>query len=77
MPRSNKKRSKVKPPSKSPPEMKSNSTANLYENNLFKYELNLMLGRAKSSAQKHGIKLTSGTPNPASGNCAFESVILM
>ena len=55
--------------------MKSNSTANLYENNLFKYELNLMLGRAKSSAQKHGIKLISGTPNPASGNCAFESVI--
>jgi hypothetical protein len=31
--------------------------------------------RAVASAGRHGINLTAGSPVPASGNCAFESVI--
>ena len=29
----------------------------------------------KASAQRHGIKLRRGTPNPGTGDCAFEATI--
>ena len=43
--------------------------------NLFDKEKNIMISRAISSAEKHGIKLKHGTPNPGLGDCAFEAVI--
>ena len=34
-----------------------------------------MISRAISSAQKHGINLKPGRPNPGTGDCAFEAAI--
>ena len=34
-----------------------------------------MIKRAIASAAKHGIELVSGTPNPGTGDCAFEAII--
>ena len=42
---------------------------------LLRKETNLMVQRAIGSASKHGIKLKHGTPNPGTGDCAFEAVI--
>ena len=38
-------------------------------------EKSLMISRAIMSARNHGIALKPGSPNPGTGDCAFESVI--
>ena len=76
MPRSNKKKNPFKPPVKHPP-----STSQLLhlpspsQSYLMMQERNMMISRAISSGQKHGIKLKHGTSNPGLGDCAFESII--
>ena len=42
---------------------------------LLKKETDVMVQRAIASASKHGINLKHGTPNPGTGDCAFEAVI--
>ena len=72
MPRSNKKKFSLKPPPKSPTLIESSSSA---VNNLMKHEQSLMLDRGIASARRHGINLSPGKMNSASGNCAFEAAI--
>ena len=65
MPRSNKKKFAMKPPTKDPPIKPIPSPRKLE-----------LVERAVRSAYKHHIKLKHGTPNLADGNCAIESCIL-
>ena len=67
MPRSNKKKSPLKPPPKHPPNQTLRSAIVRKET--------LIVKRAIASANKHGIKLIHGTSNSADGNCAIESAI--
>ena len=74
MPRSNKKKTFLKPLPKLsmaqsvlPPDKATLE--------LMSIERNLMISRAISSARNHRITLTHGSPNPGTGDCAFESVI--
>ena len=69
MARSNKKRSPLKSPPKSPPRVVSSCETFLSQDH------NVMIRRAIASAGRHGIDITAGSPVPASGNCAFESVL--
>ena len=69
MARSNKKRSPLKSPPKSPPRVDSSCETFLSQDH------NIMIRRAIVSAGRHGINITAGSPVPASGNCAFESVL--
>ena len=72
MPRSNKKKSSIKPPLTSPPMIESsNSTMS----KPMKIEQSVMLDRAVKSARKQGINLSPGKLNDASGNCAFEAAL--
>ena len=81
MPRSNKKKSSqktpyenppVRPPPKPPPQ---NSCSSSEIRILLENERSVMIPRAISSGQKHGINLRQGRPNPGTGDCAFEAVI--
>ena len=78
MPRSNKKKSPFKHPTKPPPvnlssvDPSTSSSNSIHKNDK---ESPVMISRAVSSARKHGIKLRQGTPNAADGNCALESAI--
>ena len=42
---------------------------------LLREETNLMVKKATASAQRHGISLRRGSPNPGTGDCAFEAVL--
>ena len=42
---------------------------------LLRQEKSLMISRAITSGQKHGINLKHGSSNPGTGDCAFESII--
>ena len=72
MPRSGKKKSWLKPPPKSPTFQESPSSD---QNELMKVEQSLMLKRGIASGRRHGINLSPGKLNSASGNCAFEAAI--
>ena len=78
MPRSNKKRSHVKSPPKSPPPVGSSTAgpSSSSSETILSKDQKTIVKRAIASAGRHGISLFPGTPVPASGNCAFESVIL-
>ena len=65
MPRRNKKRFSIKPPSKDPPIQPKPTPRKLD-----------LVERAVSSASKHQIKLKHGAPNLADVNCAIESCLL-
>ena len=65
MTRSNKRKFLCKDPGKDPPVKITQNSKHT-----------LMVRRAICSARKHGIKLVSGTPNKAEGNCAIESAVL-
>ena len=75
MPKSNKKKSPLKPPIDNPiyqihePFISSNDVIAT----LLKNEKTLM---TIFSGKKHGSKLKHGTSNPGTGDCTFESVIL-
>ena len=74
MPRSNKKKKPLKPPPKHPttqPFLPPHKTIL----DLMADERKKMISRAIRSATYHGINLIAGTPNPGTGDCAFESVI--
>ena len=71
MPRSNKKKSPFKNPTK-PPDASTSSSIAITKN---AKGISVMIRRAVSSAKKHGINLRQGTPNAADGNCALESAI--
>ena len=43
--------------------------------NLLKNEKKIMISRTIHSGKKHGLNLMHGSPNPGTGDCAFESVI--
>ena len=74
MPRSNKKKAFLKPPTKHPTgQSTSKSTDEI--SSLLSEERNKMISRAISSARKHGIDLVPGRPNPGLGDCAFEAII--
>ena len=75
MPRSNKKKSSQntpfrnspgRPPPQPPPENPSSSTE---IDILLDKERTVMMSRAISSAQKHGINVKPGRPNPGAGDC--------
>ena len=68
MVRSNKKSSKLKPPSKSPMEIKTPSS-------LFEMEQRLMMDRAVASAKRHGINISPGERSSSDGNCAFQAAL--
>ena len=81
MPRSNKKKSAQKtpfqnppgrPPPKPPP-LNPSSTSEIAI--LLENEKTIMIRRAISSGQKHGINFQHGRPNPGTGDCAFEAAI--
>ena len=78
MPRS----AKRKPPPKDPPPghpmYKHQSSSHSISNSSKETENveSLIISRAISSGQKHGINLIAGTPNGGAGNCAIESVLL-
>ena len=71
MHRSNKKKAPLKPPPKQP----SSSSSVSSQSSAAMKEESLIVHRAIVSARKHGINLNRGTPNPAAGDCAFESAI--
>ena len=72
MPRSNKKKSWINPPLKSPTMIESSSST---MSKPMKIEQSVMLDRAVKSARKQGINLSPGKLNDASGNCAFEAAL--
>jgi hypothetical protein len=74
MPRSNKKKTFLKPFQKQP-SGQSFLPPNKEIVDLISNERNLMISRAITSARNHGINLRHGSPNPGTGDCAFESVI--
>ena len=69
MPRSKKKKPRLKDSSKSVEDGSSN------DDNLLQAKQRSMIEKAISSAKKHGIDLSPGRLNEARGNCAFESAI--
>jgi hypothetical protein len=73
MPRSNKKRSPLKPPTKHPTRHLSVFPSS--KTDQVQTGSTQMVRRAVSSAKKHGENLIPGTLNAADGNCAFESAI--
>ena len=74
MPRSNKKKTFLKPlPNLSMAQ--SILSPDKVTQKLLLTESNLMISRAISSARCHGFTLEHGSPNPGTGDCAFESVI--
>ena len=81
MPRSNKKKSSQKtscqnqPGRPSPEPPPENQICDSEIKILLEKERALMISRAISSAQKHGINLKPGRPNPGTGDCAFEAAI--
>ena len=68
MPRSNKKKSRLKSPPESPIKMKMSSS-------IFEREQDLMFTRAVTSAKKHGINILPGERSSSDGNCAFQAAI--
>ena len=74
MPRSNKKKTFLKPLPKLSA-AHSVPSPNIEISDLMSNERNLMISRAITSARNHGIALKPGSPNPGTGDCAFESVI--
>ena len=74
MPRSNKKKTFLKPLPKLST-AQSVQSADKALDDLMSIERNLMITRAITSARNHGITLTHGSSNPGTGDCAFESVI--
>ena len=68
MPRSNKKNSKLKPPTKSPTELRTSSS-------LFEIEQKMMIDRAVASAKRHEINISPGERSSSDGNCAFQAAI--
>ena len=74
MPRSNKKKTFLKPLPK-PSMTQSGRPPDTAILELMSIERNLMISRAISSGRKHGITLKQGSANPGVGDCAFESVI--
>ena len=81
MPRSNKKKSSQKTPFQNspgqpPPEPSSERPSHSSDIAILSdKKTTLMISRAISSAQKHGIDLKPGRPNPGTGDCAFEAAI--
>ena len=73
MPRSNKKKSFLKPLAKIP--VQSVLPPNNAISELMASERKLMISRAISSARNHGISLEPGSQNPGTGDCAFQAVI--
>ena len=73
MPRSNKKKRFLKPLAKIP--VQSVILPNNAILELMASERKLMISRAISSARNHGITLVHGSPNPGTGDCAFQAVI--
>ena len=74
MPRSNKKKAFVRPPTKHPTgQSTSKSTDEI--SSLLSEERNKMISRATASARKHGIQLEHGSMNPGTGDCAFQVVV--
>ena len=74
MPRSNKKKTPLKPPSKHPPSQSfDQSSASIAI--LMTKEKTIMISRAIASGRSHGINLKHGSSNPGVGDCAFEAVI--
>ena len=74
MPRSNKKKTFLKPL----PKLSTGQSVHSGDNaivELVSIERNVMITRAITSARNHGITLTHGSSNPGTGDCAFESVI--
>ena len=55
--------------------LKSVEDGSFKDNILIKAEQKLMIDRDIPSAKKHGIDLSPGRLNQATGNCAFESAI--
>ena len=74
MPRSNKKKSALKPPPKHPPSWSFLPPSATISMLLFQ-EKKTMISRAIASGHKHGIEMKHGSSNPGLGDCAFESVI--
>ena len=74
MPRSNKKKTFLKPLSKLSTGQ-SVPSPNQQISELMSNERQLMISRAITSAINHGIALKPGSSNPGFGDCAFESVI--
>ena len=72
MPRSNKKKTFLKPLSTL---SAVQSVPNKQISELMSEERNLMISRAIISARNHGIALKPGSSNPGTGDCAFEAVI--
>ena len=76
MPRSNKKKFSQRTPGRPPPEPPpENQICSSEIAIMLNKETAIMISRAISSAQKHGIKLKAGRPNPGTGDCAFEAAI--
>ena len=74
MPRSNKKKTFLKPPPKHPP-LQTHLQTSKSMLDLMSDERSTLISRAITSARHHGINLTPGSPNPGTGDCAFESVL--
>ena len=74
MPRSNKKKTFLKPLPKLLP-AKAVPSPNKEISRLMSNERNLMITRAITSARNHGMTLKPGSSNPGNGDCAFEAVI--
>ena len=75
MPRSNKKKSFLKPPPKHPTSQHVEMEASMTNSNLMTNERTTMMTRAICSAKKHGINLEPGQSNPGLGDCALEAII--
>ena len=81
MPRSNKKKSPLKPPPKHPPSWQSALPLKKIVHSsdviapLLETEKSLMISRTIFSGKKHGVNLKHGCSNPGTGDCAFESII--
>ena len=74
MPRSNKKKTFLKPLPKLSA-AHSVPSHNIEISDLLSNERNLMISRAITSARNHGIALKPGSSNPGTGDCSFESEI--
>merc|ERR1711954_65168 len=68
----------LEPPPPTPaklPTLRPHNSSDEVIYNLLEKEKKIMIQRAISSAAKHGIDLVSGTPNPGTGDCAFEAIV--
>ena len=74
MPRSNKKKTFLKPLPKLSA-AHSVPSPNIEISDLLSNERNLMISRAITSARNHGIALKRGSSNPGTEYCEFETVI--